>query len=306
MELCSIEDAFPIITEGSRRQPPPGCTDSKSSKEERRAARKLAKKCKTRSYDYLNIQDDVAQATAASDQPDPDRPAIKRLGEVSAFVAYADAFPDVSGFSEGFKVPPTTKMPKLNSGLPAYFGADEEGFTDMFPTTQLDLPGHDKNPQTIEGGFDQSGVAKAGSSSGGLPDPQLNDAWKPLTEAKATTAFHPAIYNASNVKASGESPLTISNKQKSVLPPEYPEQYLQAKGGEKIEKRVIESKQASQDTTRDALLLKIKDLTERLQDLEQKHVRNSQAEILLFVGTGVFLLISLEMIMRAGGGRRMA
>jgi len=304
MELCSIEDAFPILTEGSRRQPPPGCTDSKSSKEERRAARKLAKKCKTRSYDYLNIQDDVAQATALAAQPDPDRPAIKRLGEVPAFVAYADAFPDVSGFNEGFKIPPTTILPKMNSGLPAYFGADEEGFTDMFPTTPLDLPGHDKNPQTIEGGFDQRGVSKAGSASSGLPDPNLNDAWKPLTKAKATTSFHPAIYNASNVKASGVAPVVLSSKQKSVLPPDYPEQYVQEEGWDKKEKRIIDSKHASQDTTRDGLLLKIKDLTARLRDLEEKQVHNTQAEILLFVGTGVFLLISFELILRAGGGVR--
>jgi hypothetical protein len=302
MELCSIEDAFPIVTEGSKRQPAPGCTDSKSSKEERRAARKLAKKCKNRSYDYLNIQDDVAQATAASDQPDPDRPAIKRMGEVPAFVAYADAFPDLSGVREGFKIPPSTSLPKLNSGLPAYFGGDgeDEGFTTMF----TGMEGSTKNPQTIEAGFDQGGVAKAGSSSSGLPDPQLNDAWKPLTEAKATTAFHPAIYNESNTNVPTESSSTISTRQHSAQPPEYADDQAKSSGREVIEKRGMDPKSASQDTTRDALLRKITELTARLQDLEQKHVRNSQAEILLFVGTGVFLLISFEMIVRAGGVRR--
>lgn len=305
MELCSIEDAFPKLTDTSKRQPAPGCTDSKSSKEERRAARRRAKECKTRSYDYLNVQDDVAVATAATPETDPDRPAIKRLGEVSAFVDYEDAFPDVSGSLEGFKVPPTTTPPKLNTGLPKYFGGGDddeavEGFTDMQPRSQLDMPGYNTNPQTIEGGFDQRGVSRAGSSSGLLPDPSLNDAWKPLTEAKATTAFHQRSRRPERVEPSGESPLAVNIKQKEIIPTEFPSPYHDPDDTEKIEMRVIAPKTASRDITRDALLRKVKDLTARLEDLEQRNTRNSQTDVLMFVGTGLFLLISFDLILRTG------
>jgi len=287
MELCSIEDAFPKILETSKRSsgPAPGCTDSKASKEERRAARKRAKQCKTLAYDYLNVQDGTAPPIETL--PDPDRPAIKHLGEVSAFVSYEDAFPDISGSHEGFKVPPTTKPPSFNTGLPAYFGADEEGFTDTYPTSQVDLPGVELNPQTIEGGFDQKGVSKAGSTSRLLPVPSLNDSWKPLTEATGRTSY--IAQTVERVEPSGDLPPTVSRPppKKATIQPGFPEEFPPRKNAEP-------------DTTRDALLMKVKDLTQRLEDLEKKHNRNSQTEVLMFVGTGLFLLISFDLIVRSG------
>jgi hypothetical protein len=89
MDLCSIEDAFPNIdtgtihkSTGSSGFPFVGGTDDKPSREERRAARKKAKKCKGPAGKYVEAQ--------AQDVPDPDRPAMKRLEEVESLKIQKD------------------------------------------------------------------------------------------------------------------------------------------------------------------------------------------------------------------------
>jgi hypothetical protein len=65
MELCTIEDAFPNIGGGKNDTPYAGGKDGYSSREERRAAKKLrAKRIK---------------AEAEAQAVDPDRPAMERM-----------------------------------------------------------------------------------------------------------------------------------------------------------------------------------------------------------------------------------
>jgi hypothetical protein len=346
MELCSIQDAFPDIQKGG--QAPPGCADVKSSKEERRAARKRAKKCKGPAEEYLNAVDDVPT--------DPDRPAIKRLGEIPAFVSYADAFPDLSGGKfEAFKMPtlPSANCLTSDAGYPSYFGkgiddvADEapsvdwasdaavkaqqakiisdpadlkrltgsigsgapdafakagstvgsagynlynaaatedEGFTNMFNDSADTVLN-----ETFEYEFGGDGVAKAGSvASKTLPAPSLEDAWKPLTAAKTTTAFFkgpppprdpPSGVEENLLKKEGK----VSKQQKN---PEPPKQTSYSASG------------SDQDTMRNQMAQQMEQLVKKFEDLEARRQRDTKHEVLLFVGTGLFVLVSLDIVAR--------
>ena len=169
MELCSLTEAFPDLNK-----------PNSPSKEERRAARKKAKKCKGADLQYLKGQDDLL--------PPPDT--LQKLGELPAFTSYQDAFNDISGSTvEGFKLPrlPATNTLFADQGLPEYFGKglddDDEPKTEGFSNLQTNAN------KSLEYVFGASGVEKAGSNDSSLPDPMLNDSWKPLTPAKTKTAF---------------------------------------------------------------------------------------------------------------------
>jgi hypothetical protein len=267
MDLCSIEDAFPILSGHSERK---GLKESKPSKEERRAARKKAKECKGPALTYLESQD--------PDVPDADRMAFKKMGEVAAFVSYNDAFPDISGGFEGFQIPKLTSTGCITNkeALPAYFGRgedDEEGFMD-YSGIEGDNPGYQLVPEAIPG-FDAKGIEKAGSSPIPAPSASLN--WKPTTPAKTTTSF------AKNLPT-----VESSNTVKDVSRP--PPQ----------DRSTVSRESPVNNDMRDLLSKQIKELTKRLDDLEKKRPqRDTQKELLMFVGTGIFLLVSFDLVLRA-------
>ena len=102
MELCSIEDAFPDFQSHKQNSKKSSniLSGSALSKEERRAMRKKAKKAK-----------EVEPAEQA--EVDPDRPSLKRMGELPAFVNYSEAFQDLSGAAVIPKVDAILKNVKL-------------------------------------------------------------------------------------------------------------------------------------------------------------------------------------------------
>ena len=281
MELCSIEDAFPDIgkkTIQGSGPPVPGCKDAKASKEERRAARKRAKKSKdaTGADAYLKQQD-------GAEAPDPDRPAVKRLGEVEPLMPLQDAFPDLSGVirttgAEAFKMPtlPTSACLFTDQGLPGYFGKDiddeEEGFAD-YSATPGDNPGYTLIPATLDASFEGKGAAKAGALT--LPTPSIVDVWKPLTPAGARTSYFQEL------PAPG-------GRVVERVEPEIPKQVVRASSAPSKAAELAELREP--EFTKDILLQKIQDLTARLEDLERRGpgTRNSQREVLMFVGTGLF------------------
>ena len=353
MELCSIEDAFPDI---QGKNPAPGCTDIKSSKEERRAARKRAKKCKGPSEDFLNMVDDVPT--------DPDRPAVKRMGELPAFVSYDDAFKDLSG-AEGFKMPvlPAANCLASDPGYPSYFGkglddAMEEappvnwpssdlakqqlssivkdtaalqglvagskgvgsGKEDAFAKTgsavgtkglALYNSAADHTPrggmmdeddgfqnmfndsadtvlnETFEYEFGGKGVEKAGAVKT-LPAPSLNDAWKPLTTAKTSTAFFTAKKPVKAVEPAEDSVLRDDKKRGEVETNDAP---LYKPGAEPPAGNDPES-------MRNQMAQQMRELMKKFEDLEERRRRDTKNEVLLFVGTGLFVLLSLDIVAR--------
>ena len=240
MDLCSLEDAFP-----DDAFPKVGGTDTYSSKEERRAARKLAKKVKGPALTYMN--------SVSGDIPDPDRPAVKRMDPIAEVT------------KEKFALPVLPKASCLfsDTGLPSYFGRavdDEEGFS-SYSASPKDDANYRLHPDFTEGDL-LKGVQKA---AGTLPEPELSDTWKPISPAASYTAFF------------NEDP----PKRAEVLPPP-PPKWL-----------------GSDDSNNsDALLKRIDELMGRLEQLENKKSRDSQAEILMFVGTGLFLLVSFDLMTR--------
>jgi hypothetical protein len=285
MELCSLEDAFPDIG----KQGP--------SKEERRAARKRAKRCKGPATDYLAAADGNAPEVT-----DPDRPAIKRLGDVPPLMALNDAFPDLSGVARDaipFHTRPSTnggeefRMPTLpganttftDPGLPGYFGKDvddEEGFAD-YSADPTDTTGYRMS---------EKGVGKAGSGPV-LPTPSLSDAWKPLTPAGATTAYFGKLPAPGGRVVERVEPDLPEVGPKVVVNPSE----ATRKGGAPVKDPEMS------DVTRDQLMRRIQDLQKRLEELETKAARNSQKEILVFVGAGLFLLVSFDLAIRTARRR---
>ena len=144
MDLCSLEDAFPNIETGSIHKtftgspfPYVGGTDSKPSREERRAARKRAKKVKGPAQTYFE--------SIAGDIPptDPDRPAVKRMDSVTPEQDKKD----------GFAIPVLPKASCLvsDAGTPSYFGKSyddesEEGFS-SFSAALDDNPNYNISPE---------------------------------------------------------------------------------------------------------------------------------------------------------------
>jgi hypothetical protein len=355
MELCSIQDAFPDI---QGKNPAPGCTDAKSSKEERRAARKRAKKCKGPQEEYLNSVDDIPTT-------DPDRPAVKRMGELPAFVSYNDAFNDLSGANfEGFKMPklPTANCLISDPGYPSYFGKgledaaeeappvnwpssdmakqqlnsivkdmaalqsltsgskgigsgkadalgamgstigsaglalynsvadhtprggyEDEGFTNMFnDSAQTTLN------ETFEYEFGGKGIDKAGAVKT-LPAPSLDDAWKPLTTAKTSTAFFTAKQPAKGaVESAEESTLQPDKKVGTISKNARPDFIGNAAPTAGSDPEEMRSQMAKQ----------MQELMKKFENLEEKNKRDTKNEVLLFVGTGLFILVSLDIVAR--------
>jgi len=280
MDLCSLEDAFPNIQlgkgntqwKGGAEFPSVGGTDTTPSREERRAARKKAKKAKGVALPYSeSIMPDIPST-------DPDRPAMKRAEPVQ---------PEQHG-KENF----TTVMPVLpkascmfsDTGTPKYFGKgvddEEEGFA-----TYSASPNDDANYRLYPD-FTESetlkGVEKAASKV--LPEPPTDDVWKPMTPAASYTAFHKDDIAA-----------PVNSERGSRYIDTIPE--WSKKGGSGLIKEVEPSNEYNK-SEKDALLARIDMLMSRLEQLEKKNVKDSQAEVLMFVGTGVFLLASLEFLTR--------
>jgi hypothetical protein len=265
MELCSLTEAFPDL--GKPNSP---------SKEERRAARKKAKKCKGADLQYLKGQDDLL----------PPADTLKKLGELPAFTAYEDAFNDLSGSTvEGFKLPrlPASNTLFADQGLPGYFGKgldDEddapvkEGFANLQTNAQ----------QAFEYVFGATGAEKAGSNDSSLPDPMLSDSWKPLTSAKTKTAFF------QGQQGNGRTVERIDNEQ----------QYVEYEEEAKIPVSA-KRKESDPDSMRNLMATQLKDLERRMDELSIKPPRDTKNEILVFVGTGVFLLLSFDLMIRATG-----
>lgn len=282
MDLCSLEDAFPNIDTGSVHReltgsgfPYVGGTDSKPNREERRAARKRAKKVKGPALAYSD--------SIAADIPptDPDRPAVRRMESVSSIQTEKD----------GFAIPVLPKASCLfsDTGTPAYFGKDsddtgEEGFS------SFSAVGNDNPNFMLESGFnptlDLKGVGKAG---GELPEPNINDTWKPMSNGASYTAF---VHDMTKAETEPGWSMNFEQEQKH-------------KGGRATAKSTIQ--ETSPETIasdrkntgeKDVLIGRINELVARLENLEKRKVQDSQTEILMFVGTGVFLLISFELFTR--------
>ena len=269
MDLCTLEDAFPNINQGSLAKPSGipfvGGKDSYSSREERRAARKKAKKAKGPALAYSD--------SVIADLPDPDRPAVERMEPV----------PSVQKEKEGFGLPVLPKASCLfsDTGTPKYFGkwTEDEDVEEPFSTFNPS-PTDDANYRLFPDFTKSDGLKGAEKAAGAiLPEPPLTDEWKPMTPAASYTSFFKEIPKPT--------------KEVSKLDPEWA---TGVKGS--AAKGPVGVNDTAMGNNQDALLKRIDELMGRLDQLEKKNKADSQNEILMFVGTGLFLLMSFELFSR--------
>ncbi len=319
MELCSIEDAFPNIGTVARTIkgsgfPYVGGLDDKASREERRAARKRAKQLAKAGLTPVQT---YVEATK-DDVPDPDALVIQRASlAVEPFQAEDPVAPVPALKPAPAKIPVLPKASCLfsDTGYPSYFGKGEEDDVEegYFNYSAGTGPDGDDSAYRLEPDFtktfDFKGVQKA--AGGALPVPNLEDGWKPMTSGAPT-------YTAYTTTGTGPAPkadaLWSLSYDEPVLPPAVapgPTGDLKRKGPVQVPTSLrgieeVESSSASsvlpvnanKAEDRDKLLARIDGLMGRLEMLEKKRTQDTQTELLAFIGTGLFLLLSLELVVR--------
>jgi len=278
MEYCTLQDAFPDI-------PSPGGKGSKATKVARREERKKAERCKGPPLTFLN--------PSSGDEPvvDPDRPALRPLPETppmnlkTGLIEHspvdappAEPFTDAIAALRSEVVPSATQalhntFPKKvstdKSHKPKFFGANfDEDFSEGFASfTNVigDDPSYRMQTDFAKA-FSGEGYDKA-TSEEVLPVPSMNNFWKPLTPGGARTSFY-----------------------KSLPPP-----------GGTIPSSAEQSK-SSYDT--EQFFKKLDTIYARLDDLELRNGENAQTEVLLFIMSGIFILFSMDLIVRKTGNVR--
>jgi hypothetical protein len=280
MEFCTIEDAFP---------------DLGSQKIARKEEKRRAKRCKGPALTYLEPDTGLLPVT------DPDRPAVKRMSEVSPInpatglrehapvdAPQPEPFSDMTGEyrqllaslqSEKAPEPLTSvlnTMPKGVAGptkleppriqVPSFFGAgeDDEDVKEGFASyTNVigDDPGYKLSPD-FGATFMGKGLAKAGGSS--LPETPSNLFWKPLTGAGAKTSFY------------SKADLQMPKAQPQAVPGDVGE-----------------------------VLRRLDKIFTRLDDLESRRSENANTEVVLFVMTGLFVMFSMDLLVRKTGNVRL-
>lgn len=336
MELCSIEDAFPNIQidkgisgsgSGGSGFPYVGGTDSRPTKEERRAARKKAKRCKAVAPGPAQYLEAFQGGAGGPAEPDPDRPAVKRMGQVEAFQASLEE-------PSQLLVPIAKQKPRLpilpkgsclfsDAGYPSYFGkgeddddddGPEEGFANYTAATtaESDDPSYRLQPDFTQT-FSFQGAQKA--AGGGLPAPNLNDSWKPLAPQTASYTAFTALDDQDPVgPGKADQAWALSFLEPAELPRKAapiarkvqdPRRVVAARRDEEdsaaAAERVVPASASPKDE-RDMLLGRIDQLMQRIEALEDRKTQDTQKELLMFVGGGLALLLSFQLV--AGGGRR--
>ena len=313
MEYCSIDDAFPPVGGGPASS---GCKGNKAGDIARKEERKKAKRCKGPPLTFLEGSGDTPLT-------DPDRPALIPLPETppmnpsTGLIQHApvdapprEAFEDMTqepqaelraSFRSEQPLPELQKiynrLPDVSSiagpnkaiqnSLPSYFGAnydDSSQFMRALKNTSSSGAGAD---DAVEEGFATftniigddpayrlspdfasafagKGVNRA-SGTDVLPIPSVRNVWKPLTPSGANTAFYDK---------------------------------LPSPGGE------IPIGQVSGSYDKEELFRKLDSIYARLDDLEVRRGENAQTETLLFIMSGIFVLFSMDLLVKRTGNIR--
>jgi hypothetical protein len=304
MEYCSIDDAFPPIGGGPAN---PGCRDNKAGNIARKEERKKARRCKGPPLTFLE---------GSGDGPltDPDRPALIPLPDTppmnpkTGLIQHApvdapprEPFQDMSPepqaeMAASFrseqpqpllqkiynKLPTVSLIPgpnkPLKGKLPSYFGANYDDDTPKIQTMEdnsveegfasfTNVIGDDpayRLSPDFTSAFAGKGVDKA-SGVDVLPIPSVKNVWKPLTPSGANTAFFDR---------------------------------LPSPGGD------IPIGQVSTSYDKEELFRKLDSIYARLDDLETRKGENAQTETLLFIMSGIFVLFSMDLLVKRVGNVR--
>ena len=293
MEYCSIDDAFPPIGGGPAST---GCKGNKAGDVARKEERKKAKRCKGPPLTFLEGSGDMPLT-------DPDRPALiplpdtPPLNKATGLIEHSpvdappkEPFEDMTAEPQSEmrasfrseqpspelqkaynKIPDTKMIPGPNKALtgkyPSYFGAnyDSDAVEEGFASF-TNIIGDDP-AYRLAPDFTSAFAGKGASKASGtdvLPIPSIRNVWKPLTPSGATTAFF---------------------------------ERLPSPGGDIPIGQV-------QSYDKEELFRKLDSIYARLDDLELRRGENAQTETLLFITSGIFLLFSMDLLVKRTGNIR--
>ena len=294
MEYCSLDDAFPPLGGGPAST---GCKGNKAGDIARREERKKAKRCKGPPLTFL-------EGSGNEPVTDPDRPALIPLPETpplnkaTGLIQHApvdapprEAFQDMSPEPQSEmlasfrseqpdpalqraynKIPDVSSIPGPNKPLqgkfPSYFGAnfDSDAVEEGFASF-TNVIGDDPGYRLspdFTSAFAGKGADKA-SGTDVLPIPSVKNVWKPLTPSGANTSFFDR---------------------------------LPSPGGE------IPIGQVSGSYEKEEMFRKLDSIYARLDDLEVRRGENAQTETLLFIMSGIFVLFSMDLLVKRTGNVR--
>jgi hypothetical protein len=175
---------------------------------------------------------------------------------------YVEAFQDISANVLPGALKDVKKVAEAAKPVtvPNYFGKgvdDEDGFAN-YSNTIGDDPSYRLEPDFTQA-FAGKGLQKPQGATT-LPAPNLNDSWKPLTANGVPTASFLEI-------------------------PQPPPPAV-----------VARAPQAVASDEQDAMVRKIEFLYRRIAELDFQRSKNSQTEILMFVGTGLGLILMMHLL----------
>lgn len=322
MEYCSIDDAFPPIGGGPANT---GCKDNKAGSVARKEERKKAKRCKGPPLSFLEGSGDAPLT-------DPDRLYLP-TGDKAMLQ-------NTGSLLNRPALIPLPNTPPLNrsTGLIQHAPVDAppaEPFEDMSPEPESEikasfrseqpLPAMQKiynkliNPSTIAGpnqmqkaklpkyfgaNYDDDRAVDATS----MKDEAMEEGFASFTNIigddpgyRLSPDFTSAFAGKGVEKASGTDVLPIPSV-KNVWKPLTPSgantaffDRLPSPGGE------IPSGQRSE---KEELFRKLDSIYARLDDLENRRSENAQTETLLFIMSGIFILFSMDLLVKRTGNIR--
>ncbi len=278
MELCSIEDAFP---------------DLASQKVARKEEKRKAKKCRGPALTFLEPDTGLLPVT------DPDRPAVKPLPEVPPInpqtglrehapveAPPAEPFSDMTGEYKDLlaslqsEKPPEPLTQILNTMPKAIAGPTK------FEKPKMSVPtffGADEEDE-VEGFANYTNVIGDDPSYKLAPDFSKTFQAKGLSKAAGTDL--PPV--PSNIFW---KPLTSGGAKTSFY----------SKADLQIPKKAPEG--VTGDMTE--VLRKLDKIFTRLDDLESKKSENANTEVVMFVMTGLFVMFSMDLLVRKTGNVRL-
>ena len=275
MNYCDLDDAFQQIGGA----PSPGCGTDYATRAARKEERRKARRCKGPAATYLDLDKDPdRQQYSKLPEIPPMNPqtGLREHAPVGAPQGSCEPFTDSQEPHEPYNPPnPLSSIPTNVPG-PAkrqqscgntkkYFGAgiDDDPFADYVP----DQSDYKLQPDFAQA-FEESGSSRPGGGAT-LPNPSVNNYWKPLTPSGAQTSF-------------------IDH-----LPPP---------GGKYYQGP---SNANGMDMNNAELMRKIDKIFARLDDLNQSSSPEQMAtEIMMFISSGIFILFLMDLLVKKGGKMR--
>lgn len=305
-EYCSLEDAFrdwtsPVPTGRETALAIGGCTDDKAARAQRRAERRLAKRCKGPQAKYIETQ------IQPSGQ-DPDR-LTPRMELVEAMINRGEDYAEAPTPDEAkaqatratLEISPSQSSVSLGK-VPSFFGANlEENYSPFRPNDE------DGDETDFMSAFKQLASDKP-TAGGSLPIPSVSQFWKPGYQdnqvrlpagLSASTQFWKPDYSSMLGVGPAANDAGANTAFYKALPAPGGTWMLGTGPPSTYASRMSVDDGASQaePAKEDAIQRRLQSIYHRLDELEvgQKH-ENAHSETVLFVLSGVFVLFALDLV----------